>query len=364
MQNQTDIFILNKEKNKSEMFKETFLESKPRMLFFILTTKCNLNCIMCLQEKGHALPIQVFDKLRSLFPYLELIDWQGGEVFLLDYFKDLFREISTYANIRQRVYTNGITIDKEWAKIISASHTEVTLSIDAVTKETYESIRQGAKFEDLLDNIENLNSICSKSGSHIKLCMNTVVMRRNLKELDLLPAFCKKYKIGYVRFDFLKYNNWLWEAEHRNLDERERMLRLSSLSQEDIFIKKDNAAVRYLKENLPDIEKEFKESGINFDYTFRPFLTCDGKKKGEAAKDKCPYPWERIFIDYLGKVKPDCWCDNPVGNILENQMEEIWNGVDMQTYRQRIIEGNCRGWCSDICVAKAVEAKKFDGQRN
>ena len=74
---------------------------------------------------------------------------------------------------------------------------------------------------------------------------------------------------------------------------------------------------------------------------------------------KCPHPWERIFIDYHGKVKPDCWCDNPVGNILENQIDEIWNNKEMQTYRQRIIEGSSRGWCSDICVANAVEAKKF-----
>jgi MoaA/NifB/PqqE/SkfB family radical SAM enzyme len=367
MPNQTDAFILNKEKNKSEIFKETILKSKPRMLFFILTTKCNLNCIMCLQEKGHSLPFEVFDKLRSLFPYLELIDWQGGEVFLIDYFKDLFQEIKTYSNIKQRVYTNGITIDKEWANILSSSHTEVTISIDAVTKKTYESIRRGAKFEDLLNNVETLNAICDENKSYIKLCINTVVMKRNLKELNLFPAFCKKYKIGYVRFDFLKFDNQLLETGFTNRSRRRKKTNPIQISKEDIFIKKDNTAIKYLKDNLVNIENEFKELGIEFDYTFKPFLNQDDNNPKKTVKNKkdakvelkCPYPWERIFIDYLGRIKPDCWCDIPVGNILDAQIDDIWNNQKMQIYRQRIMEGSPRGWCTDICVANAVEAKKF-----
>ena len=35
---------------------------------------------------------EYFTDLFSLFPYLEQVEWQGGEVFLLDYFKKLIEQ--------------------------------------------------------------------------------------------------------------------------------------------------------------------------------------------------------------------------------------------------------------------------------
>jgi sulfatase maturation enzyme AslB (radical SAM superfamily) len=83
----------------------------------------------------------------------------GGEVFLVDYFKDLFAKASSYPNIDQSIITNGLLIDSQWLDILSGSRVNLTFSIDTVVKKTYEHIRQPAVFEDLLDNLGMIHAV-------------------------------------------------------------------------------------------------------------------------------------------------------------------------------------------------------------
>jgi hypothetical protein len=48
-------------------------------------------------------------------------------------------------------------IDGRWAKILTGYFGGICISIDGVTKETYEKIRVGAKYEKLLENIRLIN---------------------------------------------------------------------------------------------------------------------------------------------------------------------------------------------------------------
>lgn len=354
----SNLNIENKELNEKELgMKNILLASMPRMLMVVLTTRCNLECIMCTRkDRSEALtiPYEKISQIRALFPCLETIDWQGGEVFLVEYFKELFLEAKTFPNIDQSVITNGLLINKEWAEIFADSRVNLTFSIDAVTKHTYEYIRRGARFENLLENLETIRRVNEERHNTIQLHINTVVMRSNYKELGLFPDFCSRYGIKHLRFDFL---------------------RPDVAPEEDILIRQDIGAINYLKNELGHIEKKCKELNIWFEYTFKPYMLvmdrdtlCLGGQKINGTtieqKLKCKLPWKKLYIDAAENgcaVRPDCLCKKNAGYIVDSTLQEIWNNEVMQTYRRKIKEGLMENWCSETCLSNAVDTYQLEG---
>ena len=360
---QVDPYIYNKELNDAEIeAKKIILTSKPRMLMAVLTTRCNLSCIMCsrrLANTDATLPSGKIRELTRMFPYLTTVDWQGGEVFLIDYFKDLFLEAKNHPNLEQSIITNGLLINGEWLKLLAGSKVNITFSIDAVTEDTYEHIRRGAKFKQLLGNLQAIKQMNASNNDSVQLHINTVVMRSNYRQLHLFPDFCQRYGVKHLRFDFL---------------------RPEVAPEEDILTKPDIDTVNYLRIQLGDIEKHCRDLNIWFEYTFRPFLSTaeDTKAKeegclGETIEDtpaqrklNCKLPWKKLCIDAAGNcsVRPDCLCERPVGNLMEQTIEEIWNSQIMQAYRSNIINGLTEGWCSKTCNDNAVDTHHLEGTKN
>jgi MoaA/NifB/PqqE/SkfB family radical SAM enzyme len=344
-----EIWFKNRICNEIELSqKKTTLKSKPRMLYLIPTTECNINCVMCTRIlKGNiTVPVEVIEKCSYLFPYLEVVDWQGGEVFLLDYFKDMYMEISRYPQILQRIITSGLLIDKEWAKIFNSTYSSLEFSIDGITEKTYESIRRNARFKDLLKSIDLVNSYRTQD-SRLKLSLTAIVMRRNLKELHLFPKFCKEHGFQYCSFIFLQPR---------------------SMPSENIFLRRDKKALDYLQKVISQIEEDFKKYNIRFGFSFSNFLAERKNlrmKHSTHAQDKlkikCYRPWQRIVIDYRGRVRPDCLCKEYVGNIFNDEINELWNNNLMQQYRKRIIEGNMKNWCSRLCRLNVVKETQLTG---
>ncbi|MFC2091884.1 tetratricopeptide repeat protein, partial [Elusimicrobiota bacterium] len=104
--------------------KEILLDSRPVSLTVVLTTWCNLACAMCtrIKNKPATLSFETVKSVYSLLPYIQAVDWQGGEVFILDYFRQLFKDVSEFPHIRQTITTNALLINREWAEILSESN--------------------------------------------------------------------------------------------------------------------------------------------------------------------------------------------------------------------------------------------------
>ncbi len=343
-------FIANRELNEIEISaKKAVLNSKPRMLVIVLTNKCNLRCIMCSRvysRDNFTLPFESVKRIYKLLPYLEDIDLQGGEVFLVDYFKSLFYKVNEYPYICKRIVTNGLLIDREWADIFAESkNVELTYSIDAVTKSTYEKIRNGAKFLDLLKSIDVINETRGKYNNNIKLRINAVVMSSNYKELNLFPDFCRKYHFQHLRFDFL---------------------RPDAAPEEDILLQADGSVSSYLRKIVSEIKDACQESNIGFEYTFGSLISEPSQNKLDSHTSnsqsilKCKLPWKKFFIDTGGIIFPDCLCKHSVGNI-EEPIEEIWNNEKMQLYRRRLSSGLIDDWCSKTCIDNAVDGYQLGG---
>jgi len=340
-------WILNKELNQAETAEgKIVLDSRPRTLMAILTTKCNLKCIMCtrVKLKPQSLPFEVVERFYSLFPYLERVDWQGGEVFLVDYFKNLFLKTASFPHILQNINTNALLIDKEWAEIFAHSNVSLLCSIDSVVKATYETIRYGGRFENLLNSLDLINEANKKYNGKVNLDLVAVVMKRNYRELSLFPEFCRKYNFRSLLFDTL------WPE---------------LVPEENILSNPEVDTVKYLKGVLNKVEHECNKHHIHFHCTFESHLRGDMKQEDSLNKREdiiylndernlqfnltCFAPWNNMFIDVDGQVRPECKCFRAVGNIKCNTWEEIWNGEIMQLYRNSIKNREIDSICSDMC---------------
>lgn len=333
-------YVENRKLNQLEIEqRKVFLKSKIRRLMVVLTGKCNLRCIMCERRAGDfTLPQDAIWQIAEFFPYLDTIMWQGGEVFVVDFFKELFQEASKFPQILQEINTNGLLISEKWADLIAKANTRLIISIDSTDRQTYEYIRRGAKFDNLIRNI-SLVKEARKRHNQVDTAdiVNIVVMRSNYQKLDSFVDFAAQY--GFHSLNFM------------------RMLG-NICPQENIFHLPDYQALSYLKEHMPKIIGRADTFGMNVTYDFGPFLSENETLLGDTNHLKgqkqlsCLMPWKSIFVDgsQKGEVYPECLCRIPVGNIFSNSLEEIWNNQKMQLYRQRILDDKLKDWCNPDCT--------------
>jgi MoaA/NifB/PqqE/SkfB family radical SAM enzyme len=295
------------------------------------------------------IPEKIIQEVASLFPYLQEIIWQGGEVFLVDYFRELLKQAGPYPNLVHEITTNGHLINEEWLDILNKINLNLNISIDGVTRQTYEYIRKGSRFEDLIKTLGFLNQAKDRGeGKSLVLVMIVTVMRSNYYELEKIVDFARRYNFDRVVLQPIKgnYDN-----------------------DENIFFYNDIKILRYIEELKPSIRKEAEDAGIKlvewlptFFGTKRSFpCGSDNGDKGKRESQRrlvCYAPWQQMFVEWGGGVYPHCLCiqDGPgnepkkVGNVLRESLSEIWNGEKMQRFRRKILDGDFLELCNPDCL--------------
>jgi MoaA/NifB/PqqE/SkfB family radical SAM enzyme len=343
----SDKFLENKKLNQSEIEGgKAILDSKVTSLVVTLTTRCNLDCIMCEEKKiPWDIPERTIKEIISLFPYLEQIIWQGGEVLILDYFKDFLEEARRHPNLYQSIITNGLAVNEKLAPMLVRDNMELTFSIDAATKELYETIRKNASFDGLLESIKLVNVLRKKQElKNMSFRMHVVVMNSNYRQLEKFIDFAKEHE-----FDALHLMPIWGNTE----------------GQENIFYCRNQKALDYIKENIVKVEEKARALRINL-LNSLPYSgnSHEDKTENRVAKRKmlCQMPWKRMVINPAGYICPACHCRKMAGNVSEANLDDIWNNETMQDYRRRIVEGNYEDLCNPDCV-KGVISEELRGLR-
>lgn len=403
-----DLYLGNKEKMKDNVFfenkflneyeiasKKVVLKSKPRNLMVVLSNRCNISCIMCLTIKNKwELPKERLDEIISMFPYLERIMWQGGEVLFLPYFKDVLKIALKYPNMRQSMITNLQLADRETMELIVKNNIEVTISIDGVSKNIYEKIRRGASFEKLLDNINILNDIRNKIKNKVILNMNVVVMSENFKTLSMFVDFAHKYKFDFICFmpiDYIPKNPTEKEKEikkEQDIFANNLIDDIKELSFQMLLVEKkaekfgiriesrlktiginDQDIKLYDKnQELVDQDKNFQECAFiknekqdnieNLDLNEKEInSSCNVDiKKEKIEKMLCHLPWYSLTLDFDGSVRPDCQCfiEKNIGHLQNETIEKLWNNKQIQFYRTSIINSKYETLCNENCICGRI----------
>lgn len=324
-----------------------------RLIFWELTSSCNLRCIHCRAEAGfdrspnelsteeaYGFIDQVVDFAR---PILVLT---GGEPLLRP---DIY-DISRYAfdrGLRCALATNGTLVDDQAAdRIIKAGIRRVSISIDGACARTHDSFRgQPGSFEAALAGFLRLKE------RGMSLQFNTTIARHNVDELKavvdlaeemgadalhifmLVPVGCGLIIADEQMLPAQKYEevlNWFYLAA------RKSRLEMKATCAPHYF--------RIMRERAREEGSKVTSVAHGMAAVTRGCL---------AATGVC-------FVSREGVVQPCGYLPVAVGDIRKQSLKEVWEESPIfKTLRQpSLLKGKC-GRCEYRVVCEGCRARAF-----
>jgi sulfatase maturation enzyme AslB (radical SAM superfamily) len=172
----------------------------PTRFDFNLSNSCNLQCVQCDGDSSssirihreHRAPLpkvygdQFFEDLSEFLPHLQTATFAGGEPFLGDENYRVWDLISELApDLPCTVITNATQWTPRIAALLDRIAFSFIVSLDGITRETYESIRVGADFDVVMGNIARFRQYTRERGTSMSI--NHCLMPTNHHEFaDLL----------------------------------------------------------------------------------------------------------------------------------------------------------------------------------
>jgi len=247
------------------------------------------------------------------------------------------------------MYTNGILLRRSVIDtLIQQQVNQISISIDGATKQTYERIRVGASFDKLVGNIQSLNQAKRRLGSQLPyVSFNIVMMRSNIEELPALVRLAHSLEVKSI------YACHMVPLRIAAVDPNE-CLQLDKDLCNRMMDEAREAANRY------EVAVEFPRNFMTTDkFSHRkqirsPQLTTVASHETSSADASCPFPWSFVGLEPGGRLIPCGWWygQEPMGNILTESFEEIWNNEGYRKLRsEHLLRKGLRPVCETCPVA-------------
>ena len=308
-----------------------------RYLLFKMTNRCNSDCEYCShairntknEEKSEIstdIVMRTIEQASALGCTAMAIN--GGEPLLRNDIIDIVKK-SIDCRIVPVLMTNGLLLPKMWKELAEAGLRYVIISFDSVDPKIYE-LQRGAKFEMALEGIEAACSMMREyPDTHVHV--SAVLTKDNQDDFLQTVAFMSEHGIAtqispYHHFDIRK---------------------------NDSISIRDKAAIEELTEKLLDMKRNgaLIASSTGF-IKHLPGFFIDKKRLPDDYA--CKIGYTNLFVDAFMNVRP-CWdwCFEPLGNLRDNTLEELWYGETMKRYRKEMLENKCTG-CWYMCTGEVT----------
>ncbi len=390
--------------------RRTRMRSYPYSIQLEVTTKCNFACIMCARDKYHGVGENLIDDIldivmRDIFPTCQdVIVSSFGEPLLYPRMKEIFEKIDPDNGLELGFFTNVVLMTEEMAEtIIKSGVGYMNCSIDGASKESYELIRKGGKWDILCEKLRMFQNVKKRLGSstpRLNLCV--VGSTLNVDEIPKFVEFGHEYG-----FDSVKYNHNMYvddeKMDYMSLVHEqkktaqmfragfERALELGMHTnfeqapfKVDVDLKtgeikspgnEDHDQVQYILNKIRlrinqyftwRIKNTWNHSGgtrENFGKLFFvktrdyirdhiPLVNRITKRQptphmipNDAPPKTCGNPWTHVHIKSDGLVYPCCFSDEVMGDLRKESFDQIWNGKKYQDLRKSMRPGNYWGSC-------------------
>lgn len=324
-----DKIISNKRLNTEEQDAgELSLRSRPYFAWIAIGGRCNLDCAHCgippRDKRDPDIPElsrSVFEMLKcDLFPYLETCAFGGnnvGEQLLASAWDHYFEEMDQF-RFRLILVTNGVLLNRERIAKLVARGAQINLSLEGVTRPTYESIR-GPFYDRLISNLQLLKEERRRQpGTGAVVHLGFTVCYDNVRELAQLMEFAARYEVDEVSaHHFVPWYEY----------QRSQSLVYHKTLGNEWFAR----AVR-----------RSEELGIRV-YLEQPFQieSLAPRRPGAVPSrapcpDPCFLPWTSVSINEWGLVHPCCGSDMRMGDLNTQEFEEVWNGDRYRRLRSTV----------------------------
>lgn len=195
----------------------------PTTIAFNIDSVCNLSCPSCRTrvikntEEQIAKQQQIVNTvvanliLETSERDLEFTTSGAGEVFASNMIMSVLQQFSLdkLPKLRLNLHTNGLLAPSKWHQIqhIESAVSLITVSIDAATADTYEQVRRGGHWPDLVTAMKFLQNKKQKLGFELRARM--IVQQRNYTEAEEFYHLCQEFGVDRVEYSRLvNWNTW------------------------------------------------------------------------------------------------------------------------------------------------------------
>lgn len=178
---------------------------------------CNLRCPSCrkgmiFHKEGSAynLGIRLADKintwLHNFTHPIQVHIGSDGDPFASHVYRHFMEQTPQQDNIKYSILTNGLMFKEFYNTVphVINNLQELGVSIDGATKETYEKLRLGGKWEKILEGLECMAEQKQKHG--FRFILHFVVQKDNYHEMEDIIHLGKQY--GADRVWLNKMEDW------------------------------------------------------------------------------------------------------------------------------------------------------------
>jgi MoaA/NifB/PqqE/SkfB family radical SAM enzyme len=315
-------------------FRRAKASATPAVAFLEVSNVCNIRCRMCATtfdprfQKGTGytglMDIALLDRLEPILPGLWRAYLMGnGEPLLnrnlLDFVKRLKRR-----NVEIQFNTNGMLLKPDISEqLVALGADAVAVSMDGADAVTFNNIRHGADFDRVTENIRVLNRIKQEYGSQKpRLSLAVVALKDNWMQMPDLVDMAKNMGMVHVHVESL-----MWQDDPAYQEYYEG----HSLSGIE-----DQA-----KAKLQEARRKASEYRIGFSSPLLDGQTFDAAgtalpELGQLSRKGIPCwePWTTIFVTWQGEVRPCCGSEQPMGNLTNHSITDVWNGEEYRRLRK------------------------------
>ncbi len=312
-------------------------------VFMDQNNKCNLRCRMCgfadprvASIAAYDMPRQVFDSIaRQLFPRANYVQLSIlTEPFMTADFPERMQAVREYGVPYSHIITNGTLLtERAIDTVLDAAISCLTISIDAGTKELFESIRIGASFDQVIRNFEGLRSMRDARGMTLpRIRINHRLMYRNIDRFDDFAALLERIRPDELDIKWVEPMGFVEGYESRDPE----------------FVAK-YLAIR------PRVEEICARAGIEHAAFMRDRATPIQLFLESGEPMTCRRPWDTFAIHANGDVHPCmAWTRPPIGNLALQSYEEIVESDAMLSLRDEFDAAKPGVDCEHCTIKKNV----------
>jgi radical SAM protein with 4Fe4S-binding SPASM domain len=313
----------------------------PTALQVEVTSACNLRCAMCLvryrppvNKLAGAMPLAMLRRLVDDVPGLRVLTLQGlGEPLLAPELLEMIGYVKS-RGVRVGFNSNATLLTRERAdELVAAGLDWLHVSLDGADAQTFEDIREGARFDRVLANLGGLVAAKRAAGSATPwLRVVFVAMRRNVAQLPELVALLGRIGVRDLRVQNLSHSFGDTDPAGAYREIREYA------ADQALWTGADRRAA----------ETAYAAAGrAAHEYGVALRLP----EPVEATRPGCGWPWDSAYVTSQGVVQPCCMVMGDdrmsLGRLSERSFAEIWAGPAYQEFRRRLRDGDpsevCRG---------------------
>ena len=314
-----------------------FLAPYPKTMEVEVTTRCHLKCAICehtyWKEPPRDMSLDEFKTIVDQFPGLKWIGLTGiGSSFLNKDFLNILRYLKSRSIFVEFFDTFDLIDESVAAQLVSTGVDKIWVSMDAATKETYESIRVGARFEKTLAHVKGLFDAKRRAGSPLpEVWFHYIINKNNVAEM---PAFVELVN------DIT--------ASHKS--EYATLIYFTSLLH-----------FPEVKDLIPVIAPEIKRAVYERAYRHGIYVNWNENVACDKPVSDCT-KWVEPFVLVTGHVQPCCavnmanqrpyQIEHSWGNLLRQRFTDIWDSAPLAEFKKSIHSGRRPPVCKNCRIYK------------